>query len=212
MSYDYYGQEQDDYYSKMRDDARARIADTVARSGKALGGIYEQQRAAAKKAEIDAQRSGGTGALLGGAAVGSIFGPVGAGIGATVGGLAGLNSTYDANRKMGRGRLSSLGHGLTDLLNPMNAVKSPMLMPAVSGVKGAMATPQENYVNAGTSRDQFGNTVDRYAGESPDFEFGSPEMADFASQGNADSFNNFDEDLGGTQGARRRAMAMGRGF
>jgi hypothetical protein len=59
---------------------------------------------------------------LKGAQIGGMFGPIGAGVGAAAGGLLGAGSDFSNRMTHGEGFLSSVGHSLWDVVNPVNLV------------------------------------------------------------------------------------------
>ena len=186
---DFYGS--DDYYGDMRDAARDRLSDTIVRSGRNLGGIYDAQLEGNELAQIQAARDGAAGSLLGGAAMGANFGPVGGAVGAGVGALSGGMGSYEANRKLGKGVGGSLIAAVGDVLSPGNMLKSPMLMPALGAAKGLMPKQDAlgSYLHTGEKASLGGSPTAVYASEDP---FTFSEAQDFAAQGNAESFNNYD--------------------
>lgn len=178
---DFYGS--DDYYGSMREDARNRLLDVITRSGRNLGGIYDAQLEGNRLDQIQQARTGAPNAMLGGAALGANFGKPGLIIGAGIGAASGLKGSYDANRQLGKGRWQSALGAVGDVLSPGNMLKSPMVMPAVMGMRGlskqnALGSYLGGYEQVGNEMKPYRSRFDQFGNEIADFDFEDDEDED----------------------------------
>jgi hypothetical protein len=99
---------------------------------------------------------------LKGAQIGSMFGPYGTAAGAIAGGLVGAGSDFSTRMKHGDGILSSAGHTLWDVVNPVNivhALSSPGGTEAAAGVAGSLAKSRNSTAMKGAANDALSSAA-----------------------------------------------------